>query len=291
VRRRHGRVVERFDLEIAAQGVGQRRVVFGAQAADEAVGGEHGQTRILERHQAHKHVAVRPLAADLLRVDAGGLVTVVAVGDEQLGPRHGLLHRGDRRRVVHPSQPVDGAVVIGGLCPHRIAAGAAQGLGDGARRVGEHREDGGEVGPGGARESEAVLARAGMGALMGPDAARPILLHAHAREVALPGAPRAVGTDVVLGQRPQRGNVVEHHRALLAPVAQERGSAVVPVLAAPREVDPHDVVGRPGLERRPLRVVDHVIRRGDDVLEAAGAVEVVAQCADRLDLCHRRRRG
>ena len=52
---------------------------------DEAVGGEDGQPWSCERDEAHEHVAVLALAADLLGVDARGLVAVVAVGDEQLG--------------------------------------------------------------------------------------------------------------------------------------------------------------------------------------------------------------
>ena len=56
----------------------------GVQAAHEAVRGEHGQARVLERDEAHQHVAVLALAADLLGVDARRLVAVVAVGDQQL---------------------------------------------------------------------------------------------------------------------------------------------------------------------------------------------------------------
>ena len=60
-------------------------MLVGAQVAQQAVGGEHGEPGILERDQAHQDVPVRALAADLLGVHAGGLVAVVAVGDQQLG--------------------------------------------------------------------------------------------------------------------------------------------------------------------------------------------------------------
>jgi hypothetical protein len=55
------------------------------------VGGEDEQARVVERHQQHEHVAVLALASDLVRVDAGGLVAVVAVGDEELGLGEGAL--------------------------------------------------------------------------------------------------------------------------------------------------------------------------------------------------------
>ena len=54
------------------------------------MGGEHGQAGILERHQVHQHVPVVALAADLVGVDPGGLVAVVAVGDQQLGAAQGF---------------------------------------------------------------------------------------------------------------------------------------------------------------------------------------------------------
>src|SRR5919199_703262 len=77
-------VLDRRDVEGLAQRAGEGLLRLRRRVADEAVGGEDGQARILERNQAHEDVAVGALAADLLRVDAGGLVAVVAVGDEQL---------------------------------------------------------------------------------------------------------------------------------------------------------------------------------------------------------------
>ena len=52
---------------------------------EQPVRGEDRQPRVLEGDQAHQDVAVVALAADLLGVDARGLVAVVAVGDQQLG--------------------------------------------------------------------------------------------------------------------------------------------------------------------------------------------------------------
>ena len=85
----------RLDVEVAPDRVRERLVLVGAQVAQQAVGGEHGQPGILERHQAHQHVALGALAADLLGVHARGLVAVVAVGDQQLDVLERLV---DRRR-------------------------------------------------------------------------------------------------------------------------------------------------------------------------------------------------
>ena len=75
----------------------QRLLGLRRRAADEAVGREDRQARVLQRDEAHEHVAVRALAADLLGVHARGLVAVVAVGDQQLG--------GGERRAGRPRSP------------------------------------------------------------------------------------------------------------------------------------------------------------------------------------------
>ena len=59
-------VFEWLQVEVAPDRVRQRLVLFGRQAANQPVGGEHGQPGVLERHQAHQDVAVRSLAADLV---------------------------------------------------------------------------------------------------------------------------------------------------------------------------------------------------------------------------------
>ncbi|CAB5032638.1 unannotated protein [freshwater metagenome] len=46
------------------------------------MGWEDAEARIFERDQVHHYEAVRAIAADLVGVDAGGLVAVVAVGDK-----------------------------------------------------------------------------------------------------------------------------------------------------------------------------------------------------------------
>ena len=62
------------------------------------MGGEDGEAGIIEAGQRHQRVVVRALAADLVAVGAGGLVAVVAVGDQQLGVGEALADGGVDRR-------------------------------------------------------------------------------------------------------------------------------------------------------------------------------------------------
>ena len=77
-------------IEVALGSPGERRLLA-VEARDQPVRREHLEARVLERDEAHQHVAVRSLAADLLGVDARGLIAVVAVGDQQLGAASGLV--------------------------------------------------------------------------------------------------------------------------------------------------------------------------------------------------------
>ena len=81
--------------------------------------GEDGQARVLERDEAHQHVAVLALAADLVGVHARGLVAVVAVGDEQLGVLQRLPGRRDRGGVGDAPEAVARAVVVGDVAERR----------------------------------------------------------------------------------------------------------------------------------------------------------------------------
>ena len=119
-------------------------------------------------------------------------------------------------------EPVDGAVVVGLLAARASAAtcGASARPG-GAGRVVVEREDRGEVRLRRARQPQAVLLGAGVRALVRADAARAVVLDAHAREEAVAGARRAVGPGVVLGERPERGLVVADDGARLAASASK----------------------------------------------------------------------
>ncbi len=93
------------------------------------MGREHGQALVLQGDEAHQHVAVSAFAADLLGVDARGLVAVVAVGDQQLGAAQRLLEGGDRAGVADAAQPIDRAVVVG-----QLGDGGGRGAALGPRR-------------------------------------------------------------------------------------------------------------------------------------------------------------
>ena len=129
------------------------------------------------------------LAADLVGVGAGGLVAVVAVGDQQL--RLGELGR--RRRAwasgsaIAPD-PVHGPVVVGDLGPGLAAGGALDVL---PGVAGVQGEDRGEVVAGRPGQPQPVLLGAGLGALVGADQAGAVVGHPHPAEQAAPRAARA----------------------------------------------------------------------------------------------------
>ncbi len=75
-----------LDLEVLLERCRQGLLLRGvAEVGEKAVVAEDGEARILERDQRHERVAVLAVAADLVGVGAGGLVAVVAVGDQELG--------------------------------------------------------------------------------------------------------------------------------------------------------------------------------------------------------------
>jgi hypothetical protein len=278
----------RHRLEVAREDLPQGGAAAIVEPADQAVDREDRQARVGQGAQAHEHVAVGALAADLLGVDASRLVAVVAVGYEQLGGAKGLLDRRDRPRVAHGPQAMGRALGVG-VGPPRVRPG--RGLERRPRRAGgvrEEREDGGEVGPSRSRQPEAVLLGAGMGALVRPDPARAVLLHPHAAEEATARAPEAVRAAVLLLERPQGGAVVEHYGALRAPAPEQLGGVRVGVgaLGGPREVDVHDIVRAAGRELLAQPLVDDIVGRGGDALEPAHRGQVVAQGPQGQDLGH-----
>ena len=228
---------------------------------------------------------MRALAADLLHVGAGGLVAVMAVGDQQLGVgklcRHRLVHGG----LGDPPDAVQGAVVVGHLAPG-VAGGRRLDLPPGVG-AGE-REDRREVVAGGAGEVEAVLLRPRLGALVGPHSAGPVVLDPHPGEDRVAGEARAVRRRVLLGQRPERRLAVPAQDALQLPVLEGAGGVGVGILALAglRKVDLDHVEGRAAQQLGPLRGVDDVVGRRGDVLQRADPGEVVVQGGEGLDVGH-----
>ena len=130
------------------------------------MGGEDGEAGVLERDQRHQDVVGRPAGADLALVGEGGLVAVVAVGDQQLAGRE---LGGDRLvdgRVADAPDAVGGPVGVGDLAPRLSADRRLQVLPGVARVEGE---DGGEVVASRAGEAQPVLLRPGLSALVRPD--------------------------------------------------------------------------------------------------------------------------
>ena len=270
VRRRRlelARAGQLLDVEVAPRRLRDRDLLVGVllQSREQAVGGEDQQARVLERHQEHQHVAVVALAADLVRVDACGLVAVVAVGDQELGVSERALERGDPVRVANAPERVARAVVVGRLGERLLARHLAERLARAAARVGEQAEDGGEVGARGAREAEPVLPRPGMGALVWPDAPGAVVVHAHAREEPGAGALAAVRGGVVLAQHPHGRLVLLDQHARLAPLRERLGRALV----ALGQVELDDVVLVSARQLGPHGVVDDVVGRGDRGRRAA----------------------
>ncbi len=252
------------------------------------MGGKDGQARVLKRDQAHQGEAVRPLAAHLLGVDPRRLITVMAVGDQQLGIAEGLFRGLDRILIVHAPEAIHGPVVVGGLGPRRCFGERRQRAPDGFRWVGEQREDRGQVGLRRAGQPEPVLFGPRVGSLVGADPAGAVVSQAHAREEAATSPTPAVGPGVLLGKRPHcRLPIGDQHR-LLTPPRELDGGVLVRVTIPPRQVDAHDVIRRTSLQRRALLGVDHVVRGCDHVLQAAGLDEVVMERAQRFDFGHRR---
>jgi hypothetical protein len=129
---------------------------------------------------------------------------VVSVGDQQLGVGQSLGNGGVDPGIVDPPEPVDGAVGVGRLAP-RVGEGAEDLLDQRPGVDGAEREDRREVVAGGAGQFEAVQQRAGVGALVGADGAALVVLDPHPGEDPVAAVAVAVGGDVVLGQRPERG--------------------------------------------------------------------------------------
>ncbi len=280
------RARQRLDLEVVSDRGGQRLVLLGGEALEQAMRGKHREPRVLERDQAHEHVAVRALAADLLGVHPCGLVAVVTVGDQQLGPAQRLGQAGDHRLVLDVPEPVHGPVVVGRLRPGRLLRRLFERVLRLASGIVVEREDRGEVRLGGAGKPEPVFLGAGVGALVGPDPSRAVVLHASPGEEPGAGPPAAVRSGVVLGQRPYGRLGVLHQHALARATAR--------TAAPPRRMAPRPWAGRSGPRCTGDRASSSArwsasitsYGRRDHVIQATDPGEVVVQGAQRLDRRH-----
>ena len=259
-----------LDLEVAHERLADGLLLLAVllQAREQAVGGEDGEAGVGERAEEHQDVAVFALAAHLLGVHPRRLVAMVAVGDQQLGPGEPVDEASDRGGVGDPPERVAGALVVGCGGEGLTDAQLVQRRPHGAIGVREQAEDGGEIRARRARETEAILLRPRVGALVRPDASRAVVLHAHAREEARPREVAAVGARVVLAQGPDRGLILAHQHPALPPRCHGRGRVLVGVASSlrARQIDLHDVVLAARHELVAELVVDHVVGRRDHVL-------------------------
>ncbi len=288
-----GRVelVERHlrDLEVLVDRVAKGRLGPGvAEVGQQAVIPEHGQPGVGERDERHQRVTVRAVAADRVGVCARRLVAVMAVGDQQLRLGQFGGHRAVGLGVVDPPDAVGRALVVGHLAP-RLAAGVALDVAPGIALV--QREDRRHVVAGRLGEAEAVLLRPRLGALVWAHEPRAVGRHPDSAEEAAPDGASAVGGVVLLSQGPERRLAVGAEDALQPPLLERLGGVLVRI-AAPgraRQVDLDHVEWRTGEQLRPLRRVDHVVRRSDHVGQCRDRGEVVVQRVERADLGHRAR--
>ncbi len=230
------------------------------------------------------------LAADLVGVGLHRLVAVMPVGDQQLGVGGGRLDGCDRLRVGHAPQPVAGAVAIGDVGPRLSGGGGLERRPGRALRVREEGEDRRDVRARRARQPQAVLLRAGVGALVRAHPAGTVALDTDAAEEAAARTSDAVGPGVLLGVRPDRRLRIAGKDTLQLPALEEVGRRLVDVAARAiraREVDGDDVERRALEQRGALAVVDHVVGRSDDVGDLADDLRFVVESLQRLDVGHR----
>ena len=167
--------------------------------------GEDLQARIVDGDEDDEHVPAGR-SPSLLVVRKSGLVPMVTVGDQELAIGEGLR---DRSRLVEPPEP--GALDLEVRRP----------LGDVERPLAfVEEEDRLELGADLAQDAETPLLRPAVRALVGQHGSRLVRLDLQRPDQARPCSRDSVGTDVVLGQRPEPG-LVRDQDLLVAPFAEE----------------------------------------------------------------------
>src|SRR5204862_5045930 len=148
-------------------------------------------------------------------------------------------------------------------------------------------EDRREVRASGAREAEPVLLRAGMGALVRPDAARAVVLDPDAREEAGAVESLAGGAELLAHDPDRRLALFDQHTLLQPRLEQMLGVGVrILTLDRARQVDLDDVERALSDELVPHLIVDDVVRGSDEVLQRPRRTRVIADRVQRLNLGH-----
>ena len=231
---------------------------------EEPVGGEDLETGVLGRDEHDEHLCARRRSL-FLREGDGGLVAVVAVGDQELL----VVERTHDRGVVEPPEP--GAVDL----QIRLAVGASD-----RRGAVVEEEDRLELDARRAEEAETALLRASVRALVRQHRARLVRLDFQRRGDAEARACEPVRADVLLLERPDRGRLLDQD-ARLAPGLEVTGRLLLRLGQGQTD----DVVRAALAQLLALLVRDHVVRRCDERLQRAGRL-VVAESAKRLDHGH-----
>ncbi len=204
--------------------------------------------------EGHDHAAGAGEGRVVAPEGHGGLVAVVAVGDEQFLVRHQLL---DLRVGADLPHAVDGAVLVGDFGDGRRSGGLIEQGVDGAGREQFH----------------AVLLGTGEGLLVAEDDARCVVFHlAEGDEALADEAFAGVGNDEFLEIGEHAGFGIARPNAARDPLLHDAGGASVDVLsfaiagAALSEDDAHQIVGA-RLEVMALHCGrDLVVGLGDKVL-------------------------
>ena len=127
--------------EVRAQPGRQFAGSHGGQAAEQAMRGQHDQARVFHRHEHHQHEVGRMLGlkgaglVNVLAIGAGGLVAVMAVGDEhrlRARPRPRWPrwpHVGDRPKAIDHAQVIGGHQRRQPRTPRRAASASPAGSG------------------------------------------------------------------------------------------------------------------------------------------------------------------
>ena len=116
-----------------------------------------------------------------------------------------------------------------------------------------------------------------------------VLLNLDRGKEARARAAAAVGGEVVLRQDPKRWLLIQYQCSSLLPLGQQRCRVLVRIAASGRrlrQVDADDVERRAGSERGALGRVNHVVRRRENGLETADAIELIAQRIERANVGH-----
>ena len=268
------------------------------QAAQQTVGREDGEPRVVHGDERHHAVfegllaaAPRPALPHLVAVHEGDLIAVVPVGDEELLPLHLALDVADPLLVGHAPEPVGLSEVVLGLDVGRPEGLSVEDAVDDPVGVVVEHEDLSLGGADGVDELEAVLLGLRERVLVGVDAALAGVLEPRDGDEPLPRPLLLVDlVDLVVGV--DRGLPVLDEDLLVDPLLQGLSGSGVPV--AGRSVtglveplgDADDVVRRPLVVRLLHRLVDLVVRLGEDLVVRADLVAVVEPPSEREDPGH-----